>query len=991
MMTEVPSRKRFETQLAALVEKFSRRKDEYKRADYAELQARIDFIDPFFEALGWDVRNTQELPRHERQVIVESGQTSGRPDYNFRLNGETQFFVEAKAPHVPLESSRVILQAKKYAFNETSQMVMLAATTDFEEFRLYEVRDISYLRRVNKGLIFAYRYDEYLSPKAFDDLWKLSRESVAAGSLDALITPAARRERQRIPLDQQFLSDLVEWRGKLAKAVYKAHAELDADDLNNVVQVFLDRLIFIRVAEDRGVLPENQLREIARHWTESGKSKSLLAELLPLFRLVNQKLNGEIFKPHKCEEMKWDSALVAEIIDEGLEPYNFAQIGVELLGSIYERYLGKTIRVTETRAIVEEKPEVRKAGGVYYTPKYIVDYIVAQTVGKLIEGKTPKQIEKPRVLDPACGSGSFLLGAYQVLLDFHTRYYADEAKKKEANQARLIDAGEGGEFKLSLEQKAQILRNNIFDVDIDPQAVEITMMSLYIKMLEGERGAITGQGVLPRLRDNIKCGNSLLDDFVWESKREGFGEIMEAGGFDAVIGNPPYIKEYVNHQPFHDLRGTKLAKYYQGKMDIWYIFACLAIDLLKDGGLHSFIATNNWITNSGASILRQKILTDTQLHEFLDFGEFRVFQSAGIQTMIYLLQKTKTQHRGRVRYLRIKNADVAAHEVAECLSKGDCDDFVTSFKAALQGGTKGGVFTFVDDREIQVLRRIEKNGRYHLRSQEVAQGIVSPQDYTLESHLPRLRDRNVHTGDGIFVLSDREKRILHPTESEQSIIKPYYTTNELGRYYGNAHNQCWVIYTDTQTIRRIKDYPHIKFHLDTFAPVITSDNRPYGLHRARDEQFFLGEKIVSLRKTDKPQFTYTDFPCYVSQTFFVLKSTDINLKYLVGVLNSRLCHFWLDRKGKKQGNALQVDKAPLLAIPIRVINFADLADKALHDKMVALVERILELHKQKHAAQSDAARERIEREINVTDEQIDALVYELYGLTKEEIKIVEGK
>ncbi|MBI5653937.1 MAG: N-6 DNA methylase, partial [Chloroflexi bacterium] len=478
------ARQHFETQLSALVEKFTRRREEYTRADYSELQARIDFIDPFFEALGWDVRNTQHASERARDVVVESGATRGRPDYNFRLNGQTQFFVEAKAPHVALESSKVILQAKRYAFNETSQTVILAAATDFEEFRLYEVRDISYLRQVNKGRVFAYRYDEYLMPRALDDLWKLSRESVAAGSLDALVSAATRRARERVSLDQQFLSDLADWRERLAKAIFKNHPELDARDLNSVVQVFLDRLIFIRVAEDRGVLPEGQLIEIARHWRQSEQSKPITAELLPLFRSVNRARNGEIFKPHKCEELGWDSAIVAAIIDDGLEPYNFAQIGVELLGSIYERYLGKTIRVTATRAIVEDKPEVRKAGGVYYTPKHIVDYIVAQTVGKWIEGKTPKQIEKLRVLDPACGSGSFLLGAYQTLLDYHTRYFAERADQRggggNGGQQLLLrePRAQYGEFKLTLEQKGEILRNNIFGVDIDPQAVEITMMSL---------------------------------------------------------------------------------------------------------------------------------------------------------------------------------------------------------------------------------------------------------------------------------------------------------------------------------------------------------------------------------------------------------------------------------------------------------------------------------------------------------------------------------
>jgi len=228
------------------------------------------------------------------------------------------------------------------------------------------------------------------------------------------------------------------------------------------------------------------------------------------------------------------------------------------------------------------------------------------------------------------------------------------------------------------------------------------------------------------------------------------------------------------------------------------------------------------------------------------------------------------------------------------------------------------------------------------------------------------------------------------TAKESETVKPYYTTNELERYYGNPRNELWVIYTGPEAVARIKEYPHLKAHLDKFARVITSDNKPYGLQRARDERFFLGEKIVSLRKTDRPHFTYTDFPCYVSQTFFVLKPTDINLKYLVGVLNSRVCHFWLDRKGKKQGEALQVDKAPLLQVPIRPINFSDPADVARHDRMVSLVERMLELHKRLAQAQTSTDRDLYQRQIESTDRQIDALVYELYGLTKEEIAVIES-
>jgi len=984
MTKEISARQQFEKQIAALVEKFRQRELEYKFGGYTELQARIDFIDPFFEALGWDVRNTQRVSERERDVVVESGATRGRPDYNFRWNGQTQFFVEAKAPHVAL-TDPVVLQAKKYAFNETSQTVILAAATDFEEFRLYEVRDISYLRQASKGLVFAYRYDEYLTPKALDDLWKLSRESVAAGSLNALIAPTARRARQRVPLDQQFLSDLVGWREKLAKAVFKAHPDLSADDLNNVVQIFLDRLIFIRVAEDRGVLPEGQLIEIARHWSQSEQSKPIVAELIPLFRLVNQMLNGEIFKPHKCEEIKWDSALVAEIVDEGLEPYNFAQIGVELLGSIYERYLGKTIRVTETRAIVDDKPEVRKAGGVYYTPKYIVDYIVAQTVGKLIEGKTPKQIEKLRVLDPACGSGSFLLGAYQALLDYHTRYFAERANRRgggggNGGQTALLrePRAEYGEFKLSLEHKAQILRNNIFGVDIDPQAVEITMMSLYIKMLEGERGAITGQGVLPRLCDNIKCGNSLIgydigdlsdeerarvNPFDWNSKSEGFGEIMAAGGFDAVMGNPPWGAEY--HSAEKDYLRRKFDDIHVRTPESFNYFLAQMWNCTNKRGQVGLIVPSSFLKQHEFWKTRQMLVDATCIHRVCDLGD-RVFEHVTAPACIVIFGASKENCQSL--YLDLRQTDRANLGTNLWQERGGV--------AASQIGRDSESFALQIHRGTTV---IEKCYRWRTLK-DVAEDVAT----------------GISTGlDAAFVRTLAEIKRL---KLERDLLRKLVIGGEIHRYALTPESGKYVMYT-TRGVD-INDYPNchaalldyrdrLKKRVETASGLIPW----YALYRPRRQKLFDQPKILIRQTADRILAVYDSAQWYCLKSAIIVQLKDeqsVTYPYLLGLLNSRLLHFLYDDLVGEQSRVFpEVKPVQLFKLPIRTINFADPADKARHDKMTALVQRMLTLHQQKQAAKSDTARARVEREINVTDEQIDALVYELYGLTKEEIKIVQ--
>jgi type I restriction-modification system DNA methylase subunit len=626
----------FREELQSLISKFEKDKHYYLSKGYPEAQVRLDFLNPFFEALGWDIENKAQKPPHERDVIVElSPEITKRPDYNFRINGATKFFVEAKAPSVVLDDVNHILQAKSYAWS--TKEVYFVVLTDFEEFRLYDASLKPNPKFPDEGLIFEFKYTDYLDN--IEKLFELSRESIKQGSLESLLPRDTKSKRLRIPPDKSFLEDLTEWRTELAKDIHKRNPEFDVKLLNDVVQKLLDRIIFIRIAEDRRIRPDRELWEIVAQWKEEGKRKQIMTHLKDIFHRVNEDLNGDIFKTHACETAVVYSHLLADIIENLYFPksrYRFDAIGVELLGSIYERYLESTIRITPQRVKVEEKPEVRKAGGVYYTPKYIVDYIVKNTVGKIIEGKSPKQIEKIKILDPACGSGSFLLGSYQYLIDYHLKYYREHPKEAQTLHLFPYYKMSPEEFTLPIREKAKILRNNIFGVDIDPQAVEITMMSLYLKALEGERGLLPKkQQLLPPLSNNIKCGNSLIgydifdspsplslrtstsrgeaisDDetksrinpFDWNSKSAGFGEIMNPsqsplekgkskGGFDVVIGNPPYvriqaIKEWAPVEVEFYKAKYKTAK--TGNYDIYVVFVEKGISLLKKSGMLGYI------------------------------------------------------------------------------------------------------------------------------------------------------------------------------------------------------------------------------------------------------------------------------------------------------------------------------------------------------------------------------------------------------------------
>jgi len=426
----------------------------------------------------------------------------------------------------------------------------------------------------------------------------------------------------------------------------------------------LFRFIFIRVAEDRQILPNRFLWERVQEWKAMGGRKPLLPLLNDLFHQINKKFNGEIFKYHPSEEINAEAWKIGKLI-EGLyppeSPYRWDNLPVDLFGAIYERYLGKTIRVNGSDIEVQDKTEVRKSGGVYYTPKYIVDYLVENTVGPLIEGKRPEEIEKIGILDPACGSGSFLLSAFQYLMDYHLRFYEahPEEAKMESMFPELARTADGG-FRLSIWRKTKILANNLYGVDLDPQAVEITMMNLYLKALEGEKGLPNRQHLLPALMSNIRCGNSLvsmdaaqsgesfpekrrtLNPFNWSSAADGFGDILARGGFDAIVGNPPYIRiqgldaaqvEYFNSH-------YEAAK---GKYDIYVLFVEKGTQLLREQGALGMILPNKFLTATYGAGLRSLIKAGSLLYGIVDFADSQVFDQATTYTCLLFLKKDKNK------------------------------------------------------------------------------------------------------------------------------------------------------------------------------------------------------------------------------------------------------------------------------------------------------------------------------------------------------------
>jgi tRNA1(Val) A37 N6-methylase TrmN6 len=441
-------------------------------------------------------------------------------------------------------------------------------------------------------------------------------------------------------------------------------------------------------------------------------------------------------------------------------------------------------------------------------------------------------------------------------------------------------------------------------------------------------------------------------------------------GFDIVIGNPPYIKEYTDKNVFDGLR---YSPYFQGKMDLWYFFTCNGIDILKNNGSLCFIAPNNWNTNSGASKMRNKIIKDAKIIKILDFGNYMIFDSADIQTMVFLISKSDENNKYIFDLKKINCKNPKIENIIELLTntKSKNNEFLnpTITKSLLIDKT----LTFSSGIKDAILNKISLKENIKLdKKNEIAQGIVLPQDF-LNKKNNEILGNKFQNGQGVFVLKNDEFINLNKNEKEEEIIKPYFTTNQIQKWYANPCNDEWIIYTGSsfKDKENIKPYPNIKKHLDQFLPIITSDNKPYGLHRSRVEKFFKGEKIITLRKcVGEPKFTYTDFDCYVSATFYVIKTSRINQKYLTGLFNSKLIAFWLRNKGKMQGNNFQLDKEPLLEIPIYKPN------NDIQINISNVVENILLSKKEKQNTMA-------------LESKIDLMVYKLYELTYDEVLIIE--
>ena len=741
-----------------LVADFRANEKFYLSPAYQEQEARRDFIDKFWLALGWDVNHDTQKNPLEQEVKVERKEHSNsqrRADYAFYLHPnyrDVRFYVEAKKPHGDIATADNYFQINRYGWSGKTKIGILH---DFEQFEIVDCRLEPDIDKALSRNIRKYKYPDYEDAEKFAEIyWIFSHEAVANGSLEKFIaTLPKRRARDVEPseIDDSFLKMLDQMRDELAHLFKNKNPKLDGDCLTEITQRTLDRFVFTRFLEDKFIEPQRIISTF-------GSRGSAWDDFITASRRLDKIYNGVVYKHNDWldDKVKIDDDAFAEIcrrFSHVNSPYDFNEIPIHILGSIYERFLGKVIVTTDKRARVEEKPEVRKAGGVYYTPEYIVRYIVENTVGKAIEGKSPGQIAEMRFADIACGSGSFLLGVYDLLIRHHTRYYNENRDKakiagkvKKEHKADVEEREDG--LHLTLYKKREILQASIYGVDIDPQAVEVAQLSLYLKLLQDETPGsarqyyldFEQQALLPKLDKNIVCGNSLIGTDILtgqlfasdEEKKlnpmdfeqrfpqifrrrtavaavSNLSETMETGatpvlhdaapgepdfslpgvplhgqfsykkkkgakvaprtlpefegGFDAIVGNPPYRML----QPHNTDTGTLtyLRSHYVAadfKIELFHLFLQRAVSLVKSGGFQSYIVPTTVLNNVYAESLRKWLLNKCCVEQIC-VARGRVFADADVHTSV-LVHRLEPEARKRDQHFIQTTADLGQEFVA---------------------------------------------------------------------------------------------------------------------------------------------------------------------------------------------------------------------------------------------------------------------------------------------------------------------------------------
>ncbi|MDR1478945.1 MAG: N-6 DNA methylase [Planctomycetaceae bacterium] len=813
------------------------------------------------------------------------------------------------------------------------------------------------------------------------------------------------------------LLNLVEgWRVRIAENIVLRNCDISACDLNKIVWKIIVRIIFLRILEDKGI---GNLKLRATKNTIPTICNTAIANQV-----------SEILKPLEYIDDEILSTIIASLYspDCSLE---FSMFPTDILGNIYEKFLRKTISFTQDcecscrKIMVEEKSGVRKAGGVFYTPQYIVKFIVSKTVGKIIAGKTPDEISQLRIVDPACGSGLMLMGAYQFILDYHLGYYTTDKNLKSVIKRKKIYKSGNKKCKLTIDEKQRILLNNIFGVDIDPQAVEVTKFSLYLKLLENENSETCGQlsavsksTLLANIENNIKTGNSLIGTdfynqvtsnlnsqsrkqdlsglsgdeqfcvncFDWDKE---FPEVFANGGFDAVIGNPPYY----NMQSFG--AGNEKATYiqnkyseiWQDKSDILFYFIYKALQISK--GEIGYITSNAFLFSDKASKLRNVILSDGRFAQVVNFERYKVFSDASIASGIFIFNG---QHKNNtIKATIFKNKTATTENIIDFINNDK-----NYFSVTLN---RNKVFALTDSQTSKLNQKIDGNHPLLRDLFCIGRGMETGANevflfHNYPSQFPKQFIKKRISGENIYSSYFKIPETEHANVALGNGCPMAKLIAHIGygvtRYVAKGKMDFLLYFED---VERFEDLPiSIQNHLTANAEKLKNRadkkrrhaakwwNYTFPLHK---EQYLKTKICCSYRNRDNEFILDEDCNslCLSNMTVIFATHAKLSPKYLLAILNSNLFKWRYQYLAKQTGNGIfEYMPNGIGKFPIPLLNLSKKSDKITHDKIVILVDNMLQLQAKQTKSNSPTQK--------IINNQINEAVYNLYGLNNDEIKII---
>lgn len=897
-------------EVAQLVEKYKKVLDSNAVKQYKEERTKIEFILPLFRALGWTHSSLSE----EGEIIPEEKASNGRVDFSFNINHIPVFLLEVKSLKTNLNDWKYAEQTINYSW---SRGVTWAILTDFEGIKIFSAEIPP--RSLRENLFFELKWNQYIDQ--FDKLWLLSKESFEG---DLIYEKAKEwgKVQEKISLDERLFADLVEWRNLLTKNfdAWDDKNEIDNETLDEGVQRIINRLIFIRTAEDRKIIPPILL-SVIRNWEKNYRKNDLYQNLVKVFRDFEHNFDSKLFEEHSCEKWKMtDGSPFKEIIesmyatDEGYK-YDFSAIPSDVMGQVYEKYLGYTtiIKANSKKEKITERRIKRKSQGIYYTPKYIVDYIVRNTLGEFLKHKSFNDIRDIKTLDPACGSGSFLINAYDELLKYYQLQYNKD----------------------DFATKTQILTSNIFGVDLDTQAAEITQLNLLLKALDSKN-------ILPDLsRENIKAGNSLISGEEkelkkyfgkkWKEKKpfnwkEKFPEVFKQGGFDIIIGNPPYI--FARGGNFDVGEKAYFSDHYdlqQYQLNTFLLFIERGLNFLKNDGYFGFIIPNNWLTINSFSKIREFLLKNTSDLKIINITD-TVFNQASVDTCLLIFQKAKPT---KIELGEFRNGTLS---------------FINRYKPE---------DLFENNFLINIAKsKNDKNEKLKFEN-VVPLELVATVSTGLKAY-------QIGKGKPLQTKEIKDGRKFHSKEKTNNTFIPYLSGSDVKRYKLDWSGE-YLSYGDW-------------------------------LAEPRKSVPFNGKRIL-VRQIPSPYpecinavFVNSDYLNDINSMVIFNPSSKYDLRYILGVINSQLISYWFvnyfDKFQRKIFPQFKVNE--LGQFPIHKTG------KGEQRIIIELVDRILKLNKDLQKASKNSNKwNSIKEEIEKTDKKINQEVYKLYGLTSEEIKIVE--